>query len=77
MGIGKQSARDLLTAVKAGTAGKVELRAELADAINLLNDKIHALDAQMVQAEKDFAGSKKAQFDTFVAALPDVGDPLP
>lgn len=74
MGIGTQNAKSLIATLKAGTTGKAALRAELADAINVLNDKLHAIDAQLAQAEKDFAASKQGQFNTFVEALPDVGD---
>lgn len=74
MSIGKQGARDLITTLKAGTAGKQELRDQLADAVNVLQVKMNALDIQLATAAQSFAESKPAQFNTYLAGLPDVGD---
>ena len=77
MGIGKQTAKDLIVAAKAATATKHELKAELEDAMRVIITKIQALDQQLAQATVDFAAGKPSQFSAFVASLPDVGDPVP
>lgn len=67
----------MVAALKAGTTGKHALRAEVGDAIAVLQTKAYALDLQLNAAPIDFAASRQAQYNTFVAALPDVGDTPP
>jgi hypothetical protein len=74
MGIGRTGGRDLVVALRAGTATKTELRAELGDAVTVLQKKLTALDIQLAEAALAFADSRPAQFRDFVAALPSVGD---
>lgn len=69
MGIGRQQARSLIDAVRAGTVNRRRLREEVGDAINLLQDFSARLDAQASTAEKDFAASRQGQFNTFVDSL--------
>lgn len=79
MGIGRQQARALLDAVKAGTT-RADRRAEVAAAVDLLNEWLAKRDAQDAAAAGNFAATKKAQFSTFVDALsdPDLApDPVP
>jgi hypothetical protein len=71
MGIGRQQARALIDAVRTGTANRRRLREEIGDAINLLQDLTAKLDVQAAGAERDFAASRSAQFNTFVDALPE------
>lgn len=77
MGIGKTQAIALLEAVKTGTSSKAEQRRELTDAAIAIHTKMAAIDVQLAQAEKDFAAQNSADFEAFVQALPDVGDPTP
>ena len=69
MGIGRQQARALIDAVRAGTANRKQLRAQVGDAIDLLNDFTRKLDNQEAAAHADFAASRPGQFNTFVDAL--------
>lgn len=71
MGIGRAQARALVTAVKAGTT-RAQMRGQMADAINLLNDWLAKRDAQDAAAHAGFAADRPAQFNTFVDALPDI-----
>lgn len=79
MGIGRQEARALLANVKAGTT-RADRRAEVAAAVDVLNEWLARRDAQDASAAGDFAATKAGQFKTFVDALPDPGlapDPVP
>lgn len=79
MGLGRQQARALLAAVKAGTT-RAERRAEVAAAVDLLNEWLAKRYAQDTSAAADFAATKAGQFRTFVDALPDpdlAPDPVP
>lgn len=71
MGIGRQSAMDLVTAVKAATT-REQMRAEIADAVTALNEWLNKRDTQDAAAAADFAAQQAAQFQLFQAALPDV-----
>lgn len=71
MGIGRQQARSLIAALKAGTSGRAEMRAEMAAASDILHQWLNNYDVQMNQAASDFADTKKAQFKTFTDTLPD------
>ncbi len=71
MGIGRVQARALLDAVKAGT-NRAQMRVQVAEAAELLQGWLIRRDAQDAEAFPAFAGSRQAQFNTFVAALPDV-----
>lgn len=73
MGIGRQAARDMIAAIKAGTAGRKQLRAQMADAMALLHDWTERLEFQARQAgaDSDFAANRPAQFSTFLDALPE------
>ena len=77
MGAGKQHGKAVIDALKADVSidTKQKLRNQIADAITVLQVKLYALDMQLNQAASDFAVSKQNQFDNFVNALPDVGDP--
>lgn len=78
MGIGKQQARSLIAALKAGTTGRAEMRAEVAAASDILHQWLNNHDVQMNQAASDFAATKAGQFKTFTDALPDpTVDPTP
>jgi hypothetical protein len=70
MGIGRVEARAALAAIKAGT-NRAHLRGQVADCIDLLNHWLAARDAQDASALAGFADDKPAQFNSFVAALPD------
>lgn len=79
MGIGRQQARALLDEVKAGTTRDTR-RAEVAAAVDLLNEWLAKRDAQDSAAATDFAATKAVQFKAFVGALPDpdlAPDPVP
>lgn len=69
MGIGRQQARTLIDAIRAGTASRKQLRNQVGDAVDLLNDFIAKLDRQEATATTDFAASRQGQFNTFVDAL--------
>ena len=71
MGIGRQQARALIAALKAGTPGRMSLRAEIGDAVDILHQWLNNHDAQMNTAAVDFAATKAGQFKTFTDALPD------
>ena len=75
--IGRQAAKDLITTLKAATPDRATLRQAIGDALDALHAKIIAMDLQAAQAPVDFANSKPAQFNAALAALPDVGDPVP
>jgi len=77
MGVGKQQGKATIDAIKAdpSVTNKQHLRNQIADAITILQVKLYALDMQLNQAASDFAVSKQTQYDNFVNALPDVGDP--
>jgi hypothetical protein len=72
MGIGRQAARTLLTTIKAGAGNRVALRNQVAEALELLHEWLGRFDAQANQAPALFAADRQGQFNTFVAALPDV-----
>lgn len=77
MGIGRQGAKDLLVALRTGTTGKRRLREEIIDAVAVLSDKLIAMESQRHQALTGFAESRQSQFDTFIDALSEVGEPGP
>ena len=71
MGIGRQSARDLIAAVKAVTT-REQMRDQVGDAVNVLQEWLAKRDAQDVALPAEFAATKAAQFKTFTDALPDI-----
>ena len=71
MGIGRVQARAAIDAIRAGTT-RAQMRQQVAEAAELLQGWLIRRDAQDVEALPAFAASKQAQFNTFVAALPDV-----
>lgn len=71
MGVGRVQARALLVAVKAAT-NRTQMRAQVADAVNLLNDWLARRDAQDNAALAGFAADKPAQFNTYVDSLPEI-----
>lgn len=75
--LGRQAAKDLITALKAATPDRASLRQAIGDASDALHAKMSAMDDQSNTAATNFAATKTAQFATFNAALPDVGDPVP
>lgn len=75
MGLAKQPTKDLIAALKAATPDKPALLASLEESSMLIHAKIDAMKSQANQAPVDFAISKTSQYATFLAALPDVGDP--
>jgi hypothetical protein len=79
MGIGRQAAKDLITAVKAATT-RARMRDQIGDAVNVLQEWLAKRDAQDAAAPADFAASKAGQFKAHLDALPDVElapDPVP
>lgn len=75
--LGRQAAKDLIATLKAATTTRADLRQAIGDALDGLHNKVLAMDAQLAQAPVDFANGKPAQFNAALAALPDVGDPVP
>jgi len=79
MGIGRQSAKDLITAVKAATT-REQMRVQIGDAVNVLQEWLAKRDAQDAAAPADFAATKQAQFKAHLDSLPDIvlaPDPVP
>jgi hypothetical protein len=79
MGIGRQSAKDLIVAVKAAT-NRDQMRVQIGEAVNVLQEWLSKRDAQDTTATADFAATKAAQFKAHLDAIPDVvldPDPVP
>lgn len=70
MGIGKQQGRACLQAIRAGT-NRANARAQVADAVSILNEWLAKRDVQDAAALQGFAESKPTQFDNYVEALPE------
>lgn len=70
MGIGKQEGRACLAAIRAGT-NRANSRAQVADAIAILQEWLTKKDVQDAEAFAGFAASRPSQYDTFLAALPE------
>lgn len=71
MPIGRIQARAAIDAIRAGTT-RANRREEVAALVNAGNEWLAKRDAQDAATPADFAKSKGAQFNAFVAALPDV-----
>lgn len=73
---GKEHALAVLTALKNSTADRISYREEILETIRALHDKVIAMDRQLAMAEKEFVNARTTEFNQFVEALPDVGNPV-
>lgn len=71
MGVGRVAARAAIETIRLAT-NRAQMRVQMGEAIELLQGWLIRRDLQDAEALPAFAESKQAQFNTFVAALPNV-----